>query len=359
MKLLDWYIFKRFLKTYLFVVAMITLIILVVDYTEKVDKFLETKPPTRELLLTYYANLALYWANYVSPLMVFITVVFFTANMAARTEIIAILSTGVSFLRFMRPYLLASVCIAGAIFLLVAYVIPKADARRIAFEQKYIEGGRYYFDKTNVHIQIAPSTYAYLYSYNNATQQGDRFTLERFEGNQMTQKMTAAYILWKPEKNKWTAYEYSIRKLTENGEQMQFGHEIDTTLALVPKDFESTKDLEKTFTLTQLNEQIHKIQSRGAEGVEFFLIEKYSRIANPFAIIILTFMGVIVSARKARGGVGFQIALGFGLAFIYILFFMISSNIARKGGADPLLAVWLPNIVFSVIALIMYRTVPR
>ncbi|MFT4032465.1 MAG: LptF/LptG family permease, partial [Siphonobacter sp.] len=351
--------FKRFLRTYVFVVTLITIIILVIDYTEKVEDFLRNKPPTSELLGVYYVNLAIFWANYVSPLMVFITVVFFTANMAARTEIIAILSTGVSFLRFTRPYFLAATLIAGVIFLLVAYVIPKADTKRLAFEQRYVKGGNYYFDKRDVHIQVGPNVYAYLYSYNNSTNQGDKFTLEKFDGNKLVQKLTASYITWKPETKKWSAVDYSIRTITDMGEQMTHGKSMDTTLALEPKDFGSTADLEKTFTLTELNEHIDKLKSRGAEGVELYQIEKYSRIANPFAIIILTAIAVIVSARKARGGVGFQIALGFGLAFLYILFFMMSSGIAKKGAFDPFWAVWLPNIVFTCIGVILYRTVPK
>ncbi|OZI10061.1 permease [Siphonobacter sp. BAB-5385] len=359
MKILDWYIFKRFLTTYVFVVSLVTLIILVIDYTEKVENFIRNKPSTHDLLLVYYVNLAIFWANYVSPLMVFITVVFFTANLAAKTEIIAIFSTGVSFLRFMRPYLLAASLIAGVIFYLVAYVIPTADKKRLAFEQKYVQGGTYYYDKRDVHIQVGPNVYAYLASYNNSTQQGDKFTLEKFEDNKLVQKLAASYIVWKPEINKWSAVDYSIRTITETGEQLTYGKLIDTTLALEPKDFGSTQDLEKTFTLTELNEHIQKLQSRGAEGVELYLIEKYQRLASPFAIVILTAIGVIVSARKSRGGVGFQIALGFGLAFIYILFFMMSSGIAKKGAFDPFLAVWLPNIVFSVVGLVLYRTVPR
>ncbi|MDR6193903.1 LptF/LptG family permease [Siphonobacter sp. SORGH_AS_0500] len=359
MKILDWYIFKRFLTTYVFVVSLVTLIILVIDYTEKVENFIRYKPSTYELLVTYYMNLAIFWANYVSPLMVFITVVFFTANMAAKTEIIAIFSTGVSFIRFMRPYMMASMLIAGIIFCLVAYVIPAADKKRLAFEQKYVEGGTYYFDKRDVHIQVGPSVYAYLSSYNNTTQQGDKFTLEKFEDNKLVQKLSAAYIVWKPEIKKWSAVDYSIRTITETGETMTYGKLIDTTIALEPKDFENTNNLEKTFTLSELNNHIAKLQSRGAEGVVLFQIERYTRIANPFGIIILTAIGVIVSARKSRGGVGFQIALGFGLAFVYILFFMMSSGIAKKGAFDPFLAVWLPNIVFSLIGLVLYRTVPK
>ena len=358
MKILDLYIIKRFLTTWIFVVSMITLIICVVDYTEKIEDFLKRKPSTNEILFDYYLNLIPYWANTISPLMVFISVVFFTANMAARTEIIAILSTGVSFLRFMLPYMLACLLISSFTFAMVGYVIPTANKTRIAFENKYVKGA-YYYEGRDVHLKIAPNVYAYIESYNNATNTGDRFTLERIEGNELKEKLSSSRIEWSPTKKKWTVFDYTIRTIEDNRETLRKGAQLDTTLNLKPKDFESTYRLWETFTLTQLNDYIDDLRLRGSDGIETYLIEKYTRFANPFSVLILTAIGVIVSARKTRGGVGLQIALGFGLAFGYILFYLLSSGIAAKGDIDPLLAVWLPNITFTLIGLVLYRTIPR
>jgi lipopolysaccharide export system permease protein len=360
MKLLDLYIIKKFLRTYFFAVLIIVTIIMVIDYTEKIDNFIDNKAPLREILLDYYLNFIPYWANYISPLMVFIATVFFTANMAARTEIIAILSTGVSFMRFLRPYVMGSLVIGLLTFAMVGWIIPIANKTRIAFERKYVEGGNYYFNGRNVHIKIGPEDYAYMESYDTGTNTGYRFALDKISGSELKMKLMADRIIWDSTRRKWTIQDYRIREFLKDGkEKLSYGVKLDTTLNLLPKDFDSKYQLQETFTMPELQETIDKVRSRGADGIEVFLIEKYLRFANPFAVVILTIIGVIVSARKSRGGVGFQIALGFMLAFLYILFFMMSKGIAQSGGMPPLLAVWLPNIVFTLIGMILYRAVPR
>ena len=360
MKILDLYIIKKFLKTYFFAVLIIVTIIMVIDYTEKIDNFIDNKAPLSEILGDYYLNFIPYWANYISPLMVFISTVFFTANMAARTEIIAILSTGVSFMRFLRPYLIGSAMLGMLTFLMVGWIIPIANKTRITFERKYVEGGSYYFSGRNVHIKIGPEDYAYMESYDTGTNTGYRFALDKISGSQLKVKLLADKIVWDTTRRKWTIQDYRIRTFLANGkEKLTYGTKLDTTLNLLPKDFDSKYQLQETFTMPELEETIDKVRSRGSDGIEVFLIEKYLRFANPFAVVILTVIGVIVSARKSRGGVGFQIALGFMLAFLYILFFMMSKGIAQSGGMPPLLAVWLPNIVFTFIGMILYRAVPR
>jgi lipopolysaccharide export system permease protein len=360
MKILDLYIIKKFLKTYFFAVLIIVTIIMVIDYTEKIDNFIDNKAPINEILGDYYLNFIPYWANYISPLMVFIATVFFTANMAARTEIIAILSTGVSFMRFLRPYLIGSALLGLLTFGMVGWIIPIANKTRIAFERKYVEGGSYYFSGRDVHIKIGPEDYAYMESYDTGTNTGYRFALDKISDSKLKIKLLADRIVWDTTRRKWTIQDYRIRTFLENGkEKLTYGAKLDTTLNLLPKDFDSKYQLQETFTMPELEETIDKVRSRGSDGIEVFLIEKYLRFANPFAVVILTVIGVIVSARKARGGVGFQIALGFMLAFLYILFFMMSKGIAQSGGMPPLLAVWLPNIVFTFIGMILYRAVPR
>ncbi|MFD1816096.1 lipopolysaccharide export system permease protein [Pseudarcicella hirudinis] len=358
MKILDLYILKKFLKTYFFAVMIIVLIVVVIDYTEKIDDFISKKAPTREIIFDYYLNFIPYWANYISPLMVFIATVFFTANMAARTEIIAILSTGVSFTRLMVPYLIGSSLVALMTFFMIGWIIPNANKVRVPFENKYITNN-FYYDRRDVHIKIAPKIYAYMESYDNNSRTGYRFTIEKFDKNRLLQKLISDRITWDSTAKKWTIHDYRIRTLDGSREALTFGTKIDTTLNLKPKDFETKHLLHETFTFTELEAYISLLKSRGSDGIEVYLIEKYQRFANPFSIIILTIIGLIVSARKSRGGVGFQIALGFVLAFIYILFFMMSKGMAESGGLNPLLAVWLPNLVFSFVGLILYYTIPR
>lgn len=358
LKILDRYLIKNFLITYVFVAFIIVLIICMIDYTEKVDDFLDKKAPLNEILIDYYLNLIPYWINYISPLMVFIATVFFTSRIAARTEIIAMLSSGISFGRMLLPYMIGAAILGALTFLQVGWILPIANKIRNNFEKTYVKQ-EFYFSGRNVHITIAPDIYAYLESYNTSTKTGNKFTMETIKGNELIQKFSAEKIVWQPKKKKWNLQNYQVRTLDSLGEKVRTGTEVDTTINLFPKDFESDYNLYETFTLPELNNYINLLKSRGADGLEVYLIEKYIRFTQPFAILILTAIGVIVSARKSRKGVGWQIALGFMLAFIYILFFLLSKGVAEAGTINTLFAVWLPNIVFSFIGLILYKTLPR
>jgi lipopolysaccharide export system permease protein len=199
----------------------------------------------------------------------------------------------------------------------------------------------------------------YLRNYNNHSKVGHNFTLETVRDNEMHQKLTARRVSWVEENEKWRVQDWTLREFEGRIEHVSHGQELDTLLNITPKDFENSKYLEQTLTLDELDDTIALLQSRGADNVETYVVEKYMRYMSPFAIIILTVIGVIVSARKARGGTGFQIALGFLIAFIFIICFMLSREFALKGVVAPMLGVWIPNIFFTFVALVMYRTVPR
>ncbi|NBA85437.1 LptF/LptG family permease [Emticicia sp. CRIBPO] len=360
MKKIDRYLIKKFLTTYVFAVFIIVLVIMVIDFVEKNDDFIQNKAPMREILLSYYLNLAPYWANYISPLMIFISTVFFTAKLASHSEIIAILSTGTSFRRLMWPYFWAASVVAVFSFIMVGWILPRANKVRIGFENEYVKD-KFYFSDRDFHMAVSPNVYAYFSTYDNNSKTAYDFTLEKFENNQLKEKLTARRIVWLDSTRKWQVYDYRVRKLGIMKDELIFSTAtpLDTTLNMFPSDFESNHAIQETMSIPQLREKIRLIESRGAEGIAVFQIEFYQRFATPFAVIILALMGLIVSARKARGGVGFQIAIGFVLAFVYILFYIMSKGIAESGNMNPILAVWLPNIVFSTIAVIMYFTVPR
>jgi lipopolysaccharide export system permease protein len=358
LKILDRYLIKNFLITYVFVAFVIVLIICMIDYTEKVDNFLEKKAPLNAIIVDYYFNLIPYWINYISPLMVFIATVFFTSRIAARTEVIAMLSSGISFGRMLLPYMIGASVLGVVTFIQVGWILPLANKVRNTFEKTYVKN-EFYFSGRNVHITIAPDVYAYLESYNTTSKTGNKFTMETIKDNKLIQKFSADKIVWQPKKGKWTLQNYQVRTLDSLSEKITTGVEIDTTINLYPRDFESDYNLFETFTLPELNAYIDLLKSRGADGLEVYMIEKYTRFTQPFAILILTAIGVIVSARKSRKGVGWQIALGFMLAFIYILFFLLSKGVAEAGTINTLFAVWLPNIVFSFIGIILYKTLPR
>ena len=358
MKLLDKYILKKFLTTFVFVVLILVAVILVIDFTEKNDDFIKHNVAISEILFDYYLNLIPYYANILSPITVFIATVFVTAKLASHTEIVAILSSGVSFRRLLVPYVIGSAIIGAVIFVLIGWVIPDANKESVAFQVKYVKSP-FTYDSRNIHVKIAPETYVYMESYNNTAHVGYNFALESIDETKLKSKLTSSNVRWNAEKEKWHMDNYVLRTFNGEKETLYKGSSLDTTLNLTPKDFESTYKLEQTMTLTELNRYIDEKKSRGADDIEIYLIEKYERFSYPFAIIILTVIGVIMSARKARGGVGFQIALGFFLAFIFIIFVITSRSLAQVGDVDPKIAAWIPTMVFTGIGALLYRYVPR
>jgi lipopolysaccharide export system permease protein len=365
MKIIDKYIIKKVLSTFIFVVLIIVSIVAIIDLAEKMDKFSRNNLDTLTIL-SYYRDFLPWIIGLVSPIMVFIAVVFVTSQMASRTEIIAILSSGVSFKRLLFPYFLASLIIAVFNFVLNGWVIPQSNRSRLAFEIQYLNKS-YYFDQRNVHMQIEPNVYFYLQNYNVNTNTGYQFSLERFNDNKLVEKLTADNITWDSTKGKWTL-RFWKRKMVDSifnvgyksdPNSSRIGEQLDTALSITPTDFENEDRKFDGMTINELSEHIGKMRFRGASGVEAFEVERQIRFSSPFTIFVLVFMGVIVSSKKSRGGTGFQIALGFMLSFVFILFFMMSRTFAEAGSLSPLLAAWLPNIVFTIISLGMYKYINR
>jgi len=361
MKLIDKYIIKKVLYTFIFVVLIIVAIVAVIDLAEKMDKFARNNLDT-PTILGYYRDFLPWIIGLVSPIMVFIAVVFVTSQMAARTEIIAILSSGVSFRRLLLPYFLASLVIAIFNFVLNGWVIPQSNRSRLAFEIQYLNKA-YYFDQRNVHMQIEPNVYFYLQNYNVNTNTGYQFSLERFDNNRLVDKLTADNITWDSTQRKWTIRFWKRKNIDSifnvgfkpNQGYTRIHERMDTALAITPADFQNEERKFDGMTINELTEHIKKMRFRGASGVEAYEVERHIRFSSPFTIFVLVFMGVIVSSKKSRGGTGFQIALGFFLSFIFILFFMMSRTFAEAGSLSPLLAAWIPNLTFTVISLGMYK----
>lgn len=356
--ILDRYILKKYLVTFVFVVLIIITVICVIDYTEKNEDFLTKNVPLREIFFSYYLNFIPYVVNILSPILVFIATVFVTARLASRTEIIAILSAGVSFVRILRPYLIGSTIIAILTFYMYGWVIPRASRIRHGFENVYVRG-QYFFDKRNVHIKVAPTSYIYIESYNNTINCGYQFTIETIDSGRVIDKLSASRIIWKDDIKKWRIEYWTKHTFLGDKEVETRGNQIDTTINLSPKDFETQHMLYEQMTIDELDNQVQLLTDRGAEGVEPYLIEKYTRLTYPFSIIILTIIGVIVSSTKSREGVGLQIALGFALAFVYIIFMIIGQSIGKGGAIAPSISAWIPNIIFSIIGLVMYFRVPK
>lgn len=357
MKILDWLIIKEFLKTYFFVVVMLILIVLVLDFTEKNDTYIRNEVPSGEIL-RYMGNYGLYLNNLLTPITVFIAVIFITSKMAGRTEIIAILSSGVSFVRLLVPFLSAAVMIGAISFVLNGWILPGATAGVTEFRIKYLDKGRASTDP-NIHVKVGPDTYAYLSRFYRTGNTGYNFTLEEIRDGELISKLSADRILWDTTTNAWKVMNWRLRKLRTDGEDYTVGEQLDTVLSITPADFDLPENHHETLKLPELTQQIKILEDRGADNVSYYRIERYVRFMSPFAALILTFIGVIMSARKTRGGSGFQIAMGFLLAFIYILLFILSRTFAENGAQYPIFAVWLPNIIFAVTGLVLYKTVPR
>lgn len=357
-KHIDWYIIRKFLGTFFFALALIISIAIVFDISEKIDDFLEKKAPIGAIVGDYYLNFIPYFANLFSPLFVFISVIFFTSKMAGQTEIVAILASGVSFRRLMAPYLAAAMFIALLSLYLNNFVIPHANTDRIAFETTYIKNPFVYKNR-HVHRQIAPGEFIYFESFNNIDRVGYQFSYERIENGKMKYKLLAERILWDSLKNTWTLENYFSRSIDSLQEDMRSGFRMDTALNFHPSEFNRRTNFIETMDTPELNRYIAQEIMRGSEEVPFYLVEKHKRISYPFATFILTVIGVSLSSRKVRGGIGVQIGAGILLSFTYIMFMQVSQTLATNGGMPAWLAVWTPNLVFSVIALVLYRKAER
>ncbi len=377
MKLLDKYILKRFLSTFFFVVLILLAVITVIDLTEKMDKFAKAGLQATEIFI-YYLDFIPWIGSLLAPITIFIATVYVSSRMAGHTEIIAMLSSGISFRRILVPYFIGASIVGIINFLLNGWVIPNSNKSRLEFELQHLKT-KYYFDQRNVHIQVAPDTYLYMQSYNNSNQTGYHFTLEKFENNKLIEKLTANRIEWDSSKLKWTLRDWSVKKIdasfkipgetdiainvqqtgTTAKDSVSRGASLDTALVIRPKEFESDYRKYDGMTLNELDDYIHTLRQRGSTGIEVYEVEKYTRYTSPFTIFILVFMGAIVASRKSRGGTGPQIAIGFLLSFVFILFFTLFRTFAETGAMPPAISVWIPNIIFGVISLFMYKYVPR
>jgi lipopolysaccharide export system permease protein len=358
-KLIDAYIIRKFLGTFFFSLVLILTIAVVFDFAEKIDNFMEKAAPAKAIIFDYYFNFVPYFATLFAPLFVFISVIFFTSKMAVNTEIIAILNSGMSFKRMMWPYFLAALVIAVFTFSLTNFVIPKANLARIEFENKYYKTNRKP-PAENVHRQVFKNVNVYMGTFNPISQRGQNFTIEQFnDSNRLVSKLSATSVLFDTVKNKWTAMNYYVRTIKDNEEQIKWGRQIDTTLQISPQDFSRDPGFVSTMTYNELNDYIDLLRLQGSDELKLFLIEKHRRFANPFAVFILSLIGVSLSSKKVRGGIGMNIGIGLILSFSYILFLQFASQFSLKGSLGPMIAMWIPNILYSIVGLVLYKMAPK
>mgnify|MGYP001498258005 FL=1 len=358
MKKIDWYILKQFLYTFFYVLIILCFVITVIDYAEKNDKFIKHNLSFEEIR-NYYFSFIPFIASLITPITAFVATVYVTANLSIRSEIIALLSSGFSLKRIMLPYLYGGIIIAIMSFLLNGWILPKANKSRVNFEVSYIKNP-YYFSKNNVHFKISDETYLYLERYDNNLEVGNNVSIEKFTNNLLKERLIGRQLVWDSEDKIWEIKSWQLRILNGDGnEEITSGLQLDTALLINPSDFDNNYKLNETLTLTELNKYIDLLKLRGSDSVVLYEIEKYIRYTQPFTILILILIGVIVSSRKSRQGTGILITLGFLFAFSFIIFFVMSRAFAENGSLNPLFAIWIPNLVFILIGIIMYRIIPR
>lgn len=351
-KILDRYIIRKFLGTYIFAILLLLAIVVMFDVNEKFDSFI--KAPLKATLFDYFLNFLPYFANQFSPLFTFIAVIFFTSKLAGNSEIIAMLSAGVSFKRLLRPYLFSALVIAIATFVLDAYIIPPANVKRINYTNTYVKNKAVDYG-TNIMLMVAPGQIAYMSRYDNLSKTGYRFSLESFDQDKrLTSRLTANSIKWDT-LYQWRVYDYVVRDFRDDREYIDRGRQRDTSIAFEPRDFLiSSQDHEK-MTSPELAEYIRRQKQRGVGNIKTFEVEQQRRYAMTAAAFILTVIGMTLSVKKQKGGMGLNIGIGLVLSFSYILFMTITQTFAISGLTTPFIAMWIPNFIYSIIAVVLYR----
>jgi len=358
--ILDWYIIKKFIGTYIYAILLIISIAIVFDFNENLSKFTQYHAPWRAIIFDYYANFIPYYSNLFSPLFVFIAVIFFTSKLAGNSEIIAMLAAGVSIKRLMRPYMLSCVVIAGLTFYLNSFVIPHGTVIRQNFETLY-RNSKKNTSAEDIQLFVAKNTTAYIQNYDDQYKRGYGFSLVKIKNKKIVSHLTAMEIQYDTiadSKYHWKLSNWKIRTLKGLKEHIQSGATKDTVLLMEPTDLVYSKGQQETFTSPELLDYISKQTSRGSGNVVQYEVEFHKRIAMSFSSFILTIIGLTLSSRKRKGGMGLSLGIGLALSFSYIMLQTVSATFAIQDNTPPMLAAWIPNIIFAIVAYFCYRHAP-
>ncbi|PCJ26566.1 MAG: hypothetical protein COA97_05690 [Flavobacteriales bacterium] len=359
LKILDIYIIKKFLGTFFFTLLLVICVIIVFDISEKLEDFIDHKAPLKAIAFDYYLNFVPYFANMFSPLFIFISVIFFTSKMASNSEIVAILSGGISFKRMLRPYLISALVLALLSYYLNNFLIPEANKNRLAFEEVYYRNKMKNYD-FNIHMKINDNTYIYMTNFVVDLNLGNNFSIERFnKEGELEYKLLSDNVKWDSTINKWSITNYVERHIDGLNETITTGVRKDTILDLKPEEFKRRNNYITTMNFFELNDFIEEQKFKGSSQVVDSELEKHQRGAYPFATFVLTIIGVSISSRKVRGGIGLHIGLGLLISFSYILFMQISSTFATNSGFPAVIAVWIPNVLYSLLALYLLKKAPK
>ncbi len=364
MKKLDWYIIKNFLVTFFFSIFLFTIISVVVDISEHTDDFVQSNLSAWQIFMQYYIAFIPHIIALLFPLFVFIAVIFFTSKLAGRSEFIAILASGVAYRRVLVPYLIGGVLLAALLWSSNAYVIPRAEVTRLRFQTNYIDNHSSYTDLTatyqrSIYFRIDSFTYAGIINYDTARKRGGPFFMNTIRNNQQVYNLRAGSLQWDTATRKWqleTVFERTINGLKE---KTTSSPKKSINFNFKPFDLNRDEKAKDILTSPELYSYINKEEQRGAEGINDLLIESYRRIATPVSVILLTLIGAMVASRKVRGGSGIHLAFGFVTAAVFIIMDRFSTIFSTKGNLPPLIAAWIPNVMFIFVAFYIYRKAPK
>jgi len=358
LKKIDWYIIRKFLGTFLLIIVLFTVVAIVFDITEKLDDFLDNDAPLSEIVLIYYPNFIPYLLVLYTPLFLFIATILFTSRLAAKSEIIAITNTGMSFRRFFRPYFVTAAIVCSLTLYANHWLLPNANKKRIAFENKYIN--LHYENNTdNIHMQVDKNTYMYVQNFRVSDTTGFKFSIDKFKDGKLIWKLRSEKVIWNEPTKQWKVVNYVIRNNYTNRESLHEGKDTLMTINFSPQDFGRKTEETSALNARELNDVIKNETLKGSDSVVYYLIEKYKRTAMPFAMFILIVIGVSLSARKLRGGTGLHLAIGIALCFVYIFFQQFSATFSTNSSLPAWLGVWIPNFLFAAIAWYLYRKAPK
>ena len=360
LKILDRYIIRKFLGTYMFAIAMIIVVVVIFDYVEKIDGFTQTHAPFKSIIFDYYLNFVPFFINQFSALFTFIACIFFTSKLAYQTEIVAMLSGGMSFRRLMWPYFISALVITMVSLGLSLWLIPISQRTCVAFEAQYNPRQRNVQYDRHIYRQIEPGTFAYVRGYQNSSKRASFFALEQYEEGSMTLSLEAADVTFDPETKRWSAPRYTVRSFdSEENESFTQYRNLDTLINLEEAELGVVNQLIKTMNIHDLNEFLAQQRAKGSDTINIIQVEQHARFAYPLGTFILTLIGVSLSSRKVRGGTGLHIGVGIALCFSYILFYRFFEEFAKSGSLPPGLAIWLPNLIYLVIAIYLYQKAPK
>lgn len=337
---------------------LIIVIVIIFDISEKIDDFIKNQAPLREIVFSYYVTFVPYFTNMFSPLFTFIAVVFFTSKLASNTEIVAILSSGISFHRLLRPYMIAATFLALLSFYLANFLIPQTNRIRYNFEDKYIFSKKHNTAR-NIHVQNSPGTLLYVESFNNDENKGRKFTMEKVKNYDLISKLEARDITYDTISETWEVHHYMIRDMSKDKTEFSYGDTLKLDLNIEPADFSTRVKRMDLMNYFQLKDFIASERIKGSKNIKFYEVERHKRVSFPFATLILTLIGASLSSRKVRGGIGLHLAFGILISFTYIIFMQISTVFATFGTLSPFVAVWIPNFLFAILAIFLMRLAPK